>query len=442
MATAVLIWNYRNSQTHIPRNNLGQPLILTPYLVKNRIEEAKRKSEVHLKDFGKVKSYSGFFTVDEGAESNLFFWFFPSANDYKNDPVLLWLQGGPGASSLYGLFEENGPFAVKTSSVSFRQYSWHKTHSLLYIDQPVGTGFSFTKRNYVSNQTQVGEHLYIALLQFFTMFSEIRENKFFISGESYGGKYVPAIAYTIHNKNPKAIIKINLQGLLIGNGYSDPINQINYGDYLYQLGLIDFSALEHLHKLESLTKEAIIFRQFASARRRIDEIFNFCGTTIGQVSVYNFLQTTNFIPDEDLWVKFIVKDQVRNAIHVGNQPFHVSSKTVYSNLKLDMVKSVAEWISELLSYYRVLIYNGQLDIIVAYVLTENYLKNLKFDSSKEYLNAARNIWIFNGTISGYVKTAGNLTEVIIRNAGHMAPIDQPSVVYELISKFIQNKHFS
>jgi len=173
----------------------------------------------------------------------LFFWFFPSASNYSTDPVLLWLQGGPGVSSLYGLFAENGPFDVVNGTVRLREYSWHKNYSVLYIDQPVGTGYSFTHGRYVSNQTQVGEHLYSALTQFFTVFSELQKNAFFISGESYGGKYVPAISYTIHQRNPTALVKINLQGLIIGNGLSDPIHQFNYGDLLYQIGLIDINTL-------------------------------------------------------------------------------------------------------------------------------------------------------------------------------------------------------
>lgn len=82
--------------------------------------------------------------------------------------------------------------------------------------------------------------------------------------------------------------------------------------------------------------------------------------------------------------------------------------------------SVADWMSELLSHYRVLVFTGQLDIIVPYPQVENYLKNLDFDGAEEYKTAKRSIWLDDDDeIAGYVKKAGSLTEVLIRNAGKL-----------------------
>lgn len=90
---------------------------------------------------------------------------------------------------------------------------------------------------------------------------------------------------------------------------------------------------------------------------------------------------------------------------------------VENHLKLDVMDSVASWVAELLSYYPILIYNGQLDIIVAYPLTENYLKHLNFTGAAQYKGAPRYIWRVENEIAGYAKHGGNLTEVIVRNAG-------------------------
>ena len=132
----------------------------------------------------------------------------------KDAPVLLWLQGGPGGSSLFGLFNENGPFQVNENlEVTKRQTSWTLTHHVIYIDQPVGTGFSFTKLDkcMAQNQDNVATDLYNALRQFFVMFPDIKNNEFYITGESYAGKYVPALAHKIHTLNPLASEKINLK---------------------------------------------------------------------------------------------------------------------------------------------------------------------------------------------------------------------------------------
>lgn len=87
----------------------------------------------------------------------MFFWFFPAESGAADAPVLLWLQGGPGATSLFGLFDENGPYECRDGRPSLRKYSWSKQYNLLYIDNPVGTGYSFTghEQGYARNQTQV-----------------------------------------------------------------------------------------------------------------------------------------------------------------------------------------------------------------------------------------------------------------------------------------------
>lgn len=230
---------YKSIETDVASGDAGIPLILTPFIEKKLIKEAQSAAQVKFKEFQNVESYSGYLTVDLATDSNLFFWFFPATSNYSEAPVLLWLQGGPGSSSMFGLFGENGPFKIENDKVTLRNETWTKTHSVLYIDNPVGTGFSFTKNGYVHNQTQVGEHLYQALKQFFLLFPQLQTNEFFVTGESYAGKYVPAVAHTIHKHNQKGQFKINLKGLAIGNGLCDPEHQLNYGEYLFQLGLID-----------------------------------------------------------------------------------------------------------------------------------------------------------------------------------------------------------
>lgn len=229
-----------------------EPLILTPLIKSNRIREAHLAAQVNSSIFQNVTSYSGYLTVNERFNSNLFFWFFPSEGNPQTDPVLLWLQGGPGSSSMLGLFAENGPFSIESESeLKLREYRWTRGHSVIYIDNPVGTGLSFTDEGgFATNETIIGEQLFEALQQFFTMFPKLQKNPFFVTGESYAGKYVPAISYTILKKNPSAEVKINLQGLAIGNGLCDPINQLHYGEYLFELGLIDEKTREVIRDLE------------------------------------------------------------------------------------------------------------------------------------------------------------------------------------------------
>ncbi|XP_018320252.2 venom serine carboxypeptidase-like [Agrilus planipennis] len=426
----------------------GQPLILTPLIEQNKIEEAQNASQVHFNGFKNVTSYAGYFTVNKQFNSNMFFWFFPSLNNYKQDPVILWLQGGPGATSLIGLFAENGPFKPKSKhGLKLRRHAWTNTHSVIYIDNPVGTGYSFTNGGYAKNETAVGNDLYEALVQFFQLFPKLQNNKFFIAGESYAGKYVPAIGYTIHKNNPTAKVKINLSGLSIGNGFCDPENQVYYDDYLYQLGLIDLNSKIQLRKIEEQGLNYIKNKQWYLAFKTFDDLID--GDISGHSSLfknitgfdnyYNYLNANN-TDDKFIYMgKYIQQADIRRAIHVGNTTFNDINQMVEINLIEDAFQSVTPWISELLNHYRILFYNGQLDIIVAYPLTINFLQNLKFSAAEEYKTAKRRLWFVDGVLAGYEKHAGNLTEVLVRNAGHMVPADQPKWALDLITRFTHYK---
>lgn len=99
------------------------------------------------------------------------------------------------------------------------------------------------------------------------------------------------------------------------------------------------------------------------------------------------------------------------------------------------------WVSELIDNYRVCIYNGQLDIIVAYPLTVNYLFNLDFKDKEKYLKAPRYVWKVDGKVAGYAKEPGNLVEVLVRNAGHMVPFDQPKWALDMLMRLTHYKSF-
>uniref|UniRef100_A0A6P7GKH8 Carboxypeptidase n=1 Tax=Diabrotica virgifera virgifera TaxID=50390 RepID=A0A6P7GKH8_DIAVI len=431
---------YGKLDANIRVGDAGEPLILTDLIKNGDIIWAKGKAKVT--DFlPEVSSYAGYFRVDETYNSNLFFWFFPSQNDPANDPVILWLQGGPGATSMFGLFQEHGPFEFnEKGELGLRNTSWNLQHSVIYIDQPAGTGWSFTNKGYAQNQTKVGDDLYSALVQFFTLFDEYQSNPFIITGESYAGKYIPAIAHAIDKYNPSASVRINLQGLAIGNGLTDPKYQVKYADYLYKHGLVDLNTKNNLEKTENQIIDYILQEEYHLAANSmtfdLDDIGRACG-----LDIYNYLTLVSDDRAQEYMEGLFQREDLRKAIHVGNTEF--DDGNVYSNLSNDIPVSQAHLVADLLSKYRVLIYNGQLDIIVAYPMTIDYLQNLKFDASEVYAKAVRQIWQTkigeDNVIAGYVKTAGNLTEIMVRNAGHMVPTNQPQFALEMINKFARNK---
>ena len=122
------------------------PLRLTPLLEAGNATGARALAQVPPMLGPCCASYSGFFTVDKQHDSNLFFWFFRSETRRDSAPLVVWLQGGPGTSMMRTVFLENGPYRIdyKSKQLRRRKGAWTRAHSVLYFDNPVGTGYSFT----------------------------------------------------------------------------------------------------------------------------------------------------------------------------------------------------------------------------------------------------------------------------------------------------------
>eukprot|EP00095_Tigriopus_kingsejongensis_P005515 maker-scaffold282_size228295-snap-gene-0.10 protein:Tk05515 transcript:maker-scaffold282_size228295-snap-gene-0.10-mRNA-1 annotation:"probable serine carboxypeptidase cpvl precursor" len=432
-------------------NQTGPPLFLTPLIVQGKVKEAQALARVGPPMSQLVESYSGYLTVNQPkCKSNLFFWFFPAAYQPEKAPVLLWLQGGPGGSSMFGLFVEHGPFRVTADlKLVTRDTAWSITHNVIYIDNPVGTGFSFTGLDdcYAKDQSDVANDLYEALLQFFQLFPQYQKCDFYATGESYAGKYVPAVSYKIHTSNPTAKQKINFKGMAIGDGLCDPVSMTNYGDFLFGIGLIDEEDRAYFRKVSKIQIELISSGKWLEAFQTFDDLLNgdltghpsYFANVTGFNYYFNYLMTEN--PAEfSYFGKFLQTSKVRQAIHVGNLTYN-DGLTVEKHLLQDVMKSVKPWIEELLEHYDVLIYNGQLDIIIAWPLTESFLTSLKWSGAQKYLEAPRAKWHVGKDLAGYAKKVGNFTQVLVRNAGHMIPFDQPKWAFDLINRFTRGKEF-
>lgn len=125
---------------------------------------------------------------------HLFFWYFESQNDPTNDPLTLWMTGGPGGSSMVGLFEEVGPCLVNEhgNGTYYNPWGWSKKSSLLFVDQPVGVGFSYLDEGYDlpgdSAQAAVDMHRFLQLF-ISDVFPHHLDSPFHLSGESYAVRF-------------------------------------------------------------------------------------------------------------------------------------------------------------------------------------------------------------------------------------------------------------
>lgn len=177
------------------------------------------------------KHYSGYVTIDQTHGKNLFYYFVESEGKPTEDPVVLWLNGGPGCSSFDGFVYEHGPFnfeAAKSDGslpqLHLNPYSWSKVSNIIYLDSPAGVGYSYSKNrsDYRTGDLKTALDSHIFLLKWFELYPEFLSNPFFIAGESYAGVYVPTLAFEVV-KGLDAGRKplINFKGYLVGNGVTD-----------------------------------------------------------------------------------------------------------------------------------------------------------------------------------------------------------------------------
>ena len=184
--------------------------------------------------------FSGYLPINKsgGSDSSLFYVFYSSENKTNTSaPIIIWMNGGPGSSSMLGNFYENGPFQLieengKTVEKK-RDVNWGGDYNLLFVDQPVGTGLSYLSNDQelTTNQEQIADNFYCALQAWYGLdkFKELIKNRLIITGESYAGKFVPSIAKRIVEwnqnldnssfPNPQKFVKINLKGTYFFNFY-------------------------------------------------------------------------------------------------------------------------------------------------------------------------------------------------------------------------------
>ncbi|KAL3831836.1 hypothetical protein ACJMK2_023536 [Sinanodonta woodiana] len=399
----------------------GQPLFLTPYIESLQIKRARQLSRVGPLGGFNLESYAGFFTVNKNYNSSMFFWFFPAQ---VLPPLML------------------------------RDVTWNKRYSLLYIDNPVGTGYSFTQAEagYATNEADVGRDLYSCLYQFFTVFNEYQKNDFYATGQSYAGKYVPTISYYIHMKNPTAAMKINLKGMAIGNGLTDPETMMSeYATFMYSVGLLDKNQRAYFQSMTDMAVAYIRDKQFVKAILIMDLLLNgeltkypsYFYNVTGTKNYYNFL-LTEYPADFNYYRSFATSPEIRRSIHVGNLTYH-DAEEVRTHLLDDIMDTIKPLISVLMENYKVMFYNGQLDIIIAVPMTEAFILSIPWSGQDMYRTVDRKIWKMNPNdteVAGYVRQVKNFYQVIVRGAGHTVPYDQPARAWDMIQRFIENKSFS
>lgn len=410
-----------------------------------------------------LTSYAGLLPGDAKSGGKIFYWMVECSHNPEKAPLMIWLNGGPGCSSMDGLFLELGPFRIKGDSLDINPYSWHNVANIVFVDQPVGTGFSFTqsKSGYAKSDTMVNEHFYTFLQNFLKVHDKFMVNTqktrpIYFAGESHAGHYIPNMISHILAKNGETSMKIDVQGAALGDPWMDPKNQYDATELAHSLSIISHGQMNYLIDQRAKCQKQLRDGRLSSTTcyRLLDDIIE-ASTTQGKPKVLmydarKYVHSTNeFPPGKREVERYMNKAEVKRAIHVDESPqrFVECADPPFDALShQDGKGAMGELATALNTGIRVLVYSGQYDLICNHVGTETALRELKWDGQEQWKQARPGAWFAiantNGQPAGYVRTYRNLQSVVVKDAGHMVPMDQPAIALEMIKKFVDGKDLS
>jgi len=430
------------------------------------------------------KHYSGY--LNASATHRLHYWFVESQNNPASDPVVLWLNGGPGCSSLDGLLSEHGPFLINDDGKTLRMndFAWNTVANVLYLEAPVGVGYSYsTDGIYEMNDDSTAADSLAALKYFFKMFPEFAANEFFITGESYGGIYVPSLSVLVARDGT-----LNFRGWGIGNGMSDfnlnTDSLMFFGNYhgLWGEQLWDqltahccsggqLNKCNFHNNTDADCQGAVGAASNIIYGLNIYNLYDECYTgemnrhqesknhPIWQLFKHNphvsqqhkqllqkpAVQVTVVPPcvNVDGMTQYLNRVEVRAALHIqaGLHDWTICSDILHYTRQYEDMKP---FYMELLSSgkYRGLVYNGDVDMACNFLMDEWFVDSLKQKVVEPY-----KAWHYEAAdgstqVAGFTKQFKNINFVTIKGAGHMVPQNKPRPSLEMFINFIHNKRFS
>ncbi|KAL9314303.1 hypothetical protein ACSQ67_019755 [Phaseolus vulgaris] len=389
--------------------------------------------------------YAGYITVEENAGRTLFYWFIEALEDPHSKP----------------LSEEIGPFHINPDGKTLHPnpYSWNRVANILFLDTPVGVGFSYSNNgsellNNGDNRTAKDNLVF--LLKWFERFPQYRSNDFLISGESYAGHYVPQLSQAIVKYNSATKEQaINLKGFMVGNALTDDYHdQLGMFEFMWSSGLIsdqtykllnllcDFESVEHpSHSCENIWE--IADKELGN----IDPYSLFtppCHANVSQLSrlvrrknrIGRLGLSTEYDPcTERHSIVYFNRPEVQTALHVDldHKPatWETCSDVVYTNWK-DSPRSVLDIYHELIGMgLKIWVFSGNTDVVIPVTSTRYSISALKLPTLSPW-----RAWYDDGEVGGWTQEYAGLTFVIVRGAGHEVPLHKPKLALTLVQTFL------
>ncbi|XP_068312961.1 serine carboxypeptidase-like 45 [Pyrus communis] len=435
--------------------------VIQAFSTENSLQEADKITRLPGQPQVNFQQYAGYVTVDEKQGRSLFYYFVEAQTDPASKPLVLWLNGGPGCSSVGGAFIAHGPFQPSGDILLKNDFSWNREANMLYLESPAGVGFSYSANKsfygFVNDDITARDNLEF-LRRWFHEFPEYKNRDLFITGQSYAGHYVPQLAQLIIQSK----LKFNLKAVAIGNPLLEFNTDANSpAEYWWSHGLISDATFENL---TSVCNSSEIFRQevirggplspacdaVANQFERevpghlinqYDVTLDVCLSSVEAQSsqLRKTVKIDVCIGDEI--VTYLNRPDVQEALHarVTNWTFCSNGGVLEYDMKdheIPMLPVLGDLVK---SGIRVLIYSGDQDSIIPLTSTRTLVNGLAKDLGLQ-TNVPYRVWVQEKQVAGWTQVYGDtLSYATIRGAGHEAPISQPERSLLLFTSFLRGK---
>ncbi|KAF3672465.1 Serine carboxypeptidase-like 46 [Capsicum annuum] len=412
------------------------------------------------------QQFSGYVTVDDKKQRSLFYYFVEAETDPASKPLVLWLNGGPGCSSLgVGAFSENGPFRPRGQVLVKNEHSWNQEANMLYLESPIGVGFSYSANT--SSYEAVNDEItardnVVFLLRWFHKFPQYSKSNLFLTGESYAGHYVPQLAKLMVAYNKKQQL-FNLKGVALGNPVLEFATDFNSrAEYFWSHGLIsdptyrmfsstcNYSRYVSEYYRDSLSPicsrvMSLVSRETSKFVDKYDVTLDVCiSSVLSQSKIISPHENTEKLDVcvEDEVVNYLNRKDVRRALHaelVGVRRWAVCSSILdyqYLDIEIPTISIIGMLVKERIP---VLIYSGDQDSVVPLIgsraTVHQLARQMRLNTTVPY-----RVWFAGQQVGGWTHVYDNmLTFATIRGASHEAPFSQPERSLVLFKSFLQGK---
>ncbi|KAF7028578.1 hypothetical protein CFC21_040473 [Triticum aestivum] len=375
--------------------------------------------------------YSGYVTVDAAAGRALFYWLIEAAvAKPESAPLVLWLNGGPGCSSVgYGASEELGAFRINADgrTLSINPYSWNKMANVLFLDAPAGVGYSYSNSSsdlLAPGDNKTAHDSYTFLVNWLERFPQYKYRDFYIAGESYGGHYVPQLSQLVYRNN---------------KGVRKPI--LNFKGFMKLQLACEFDSSEHAS--DACNK----IYDVAEAEEGPIDAYSIYTPTCKKTSLHRRRQIKGRRPwlprgydpcTEQYSTKYYNLPEVQKAFraNVTGIPYAWTgcSDVLFEYWK-DSPRSMLPIYRELIAAgIRIWVFSGDADSVVP-------LTGTRYSIDALYLPTVTNWypWYDEEEVAGWCQVYKGLTLVTIRGAGHEVPLHRPRQALKLFEHFLQDK---